>query len=132
MGDPFATHSASVLPAPPLLAMPELRQTEGGRAGGTRVASAPDDTVAPVACPLPRSERRSLSPARARTGAAAPSSPVHARADEEAPQLGRLAEDVGVVGREALGAIDELRAGGREHRQAVQRALHERLEVVPV
>ena len=58
---------------------------------------------------------------------------VEARTDGEARQLRRLPADELVVGREALGTVVELadpRLG--EHRESVDRTLHEHLEVLPV
>ena len=58
---------------------------------------------------------------------------VEAGADEEVPHLGRLAEDEVAVGREALGAVDELLDAGRlQRRDAAEGELHDRLEMVPV
>src|SRR6185369_9634108 len=73
---------------------------------------------------------RERAPGAARGGDAVG---VEARADEEAGQLRRLAEDERAVGREGLGAVDELDdADVLERGDARERLLHERLEVLPV
>ena len=58
---------------------------------------------------------------------------AEAAGDEEAPDLGRLAEDELAVRGEGLGAVDQahdLRAADRRH--AAHRALHQRREALPV
>ena len=58
---------------------------------------------------------------------------VEAGCDEEAGQLGRLAEEELVVGREALGSVVELADPRlRERRDPVHRTVHQDLEVLPV
>ena len=58
---------------------------------------------------------------------------VEAGGEEQAGQLGRLAEDVLVVGREALRAVDErLDPGPLQRRHPRQRAFHDRPEMLPV
>ena len=58
---------------------------------------------------------------------------VEAGAHEVAGELRRFAEDEVAVEREALGAVQQqLDLGGLEARRAVDRVLHQDLEVVPV
>src|SRR5262249_56648467 len=58
---------------------------------------------------------------------------VESSGDEESAALRRRAEDEIAVGREALGAVEELaHLGGLEARRAVDRRAHQRLELVPI
>ena len=58
---------------------------------------------------------------------------VEAGGDEEVLQLGRLAEQIAVVGREAFGAVEEgVDAGARQDRQARHGLLQLRRDVIPV
>src|SRR3546814_2699235 len=58
---------------------------------------------------------------------------IEAGGDVEVGQLRRLAQQVAVVGREALRAVEEgVDAGALQQRQALHRGLEARLEVVEV